>query len=103
MKSTRIPPIAAIAIFLCGAACGVITSNTPTVAQIEAEAPAQPIPAPVAAPQPAAPAAAAPGPIGRYQIAAYATSSNYGCYLLDTTTGDVWHATSGSRMRAVPK
>lgn len=32
------------------------------------------------------------GEMPRYQVSAYGTSSGNGCYIIDTTTGETWHA-----------
>jgi hypothetical protein len=46
----------------------------------------------------------APKSSGPYQISAHGDgNSSYGCFLLDTATGDVWQTTNGSALRLVPK
>lgn len=45
--------------------------------------------------------ASAASSAGRYQLAAYNTSSQYGYYIVDTTTGRVWHGVQGSAPRLV--
>jgi hypothetical protein len=92
MKSKRNSLVIAVIIFFCGALFGAVTSNTPSAAQMQAEA----------APKDAAPPLP-PGPVGRYQISTYGTNSSHGVYLLDTSTGDLWQASQGQRMRVVRK
>ena len=47
-------------------------------------------------------ASPATAPIGRYQIAAFGSSTNnYGYYVVDTTTGRVWYGMQGSPPRLV--
>jgi hypothetical protein len=35
--------------------------------------------------------------VGRFQISAHGTGTSYGCYLVDTATGDLWHSGSGTQ------
>lgn len=49
------------------------------------------------------PAAAA---TGRYQVSAYAAASGvasfgHGCYIIDTATGETWHAMAGHKREPV--
>ena len=100
MKTNRISLISALVIFSCGVAFGVITSSSPTVAQPLAEAPprdAKEVATPIVAVAPAA------GPIGRFQIVTWNTSSNHGFYLLDTATGEVWHAYTNGRLTSIKR
>lgn len=55
---------------------------------------------------PQAAAQAAPEPQARYQVSAYAAQQGagtfgHGCYILDTTTGELWHARSGGKTEKV--
>jgi hypothetical protein len=85
---------AALTMFVCGAVSSVIFSSATTVAQIQAEAPP-----PVQAPP------LERGEVGRYQISAYGTGSTneWGCYRIDTLTGDTWRSTRGARFMPVRK
>ena len=51
-------------------------------------------------PQPVTPAAQQPA-TPRYQVSAYAASKyqgvNHGCYVVDTMTGELWHARQGGQ------
>jgi hypothetical protein len=92
MKPKSISLVAALVVFCCGSAFVVIFLNTPTAAQLQAEAPPR-----------AAAIVLEPGPVGRYQISAYGTGTSHGCYLVDTTRGDMWYSQQGSKMRPVRK
>ena len=41
--------------------------------------------------------AAAPAPTPRYQVSAYSSPEERGCYVIDSTTGALWHVASGVR------
>jgi hypothetical protein len=52
-------------------------------------------------------APAAAGSVLRYQISAYAGQTagggvHHGCYIVDTTTGQVWHTRAGGATEKVP-
>jgi hypothetical protein len=54
---------------------------------------------PVAAPTRIAPSSfEAPG---RFQVAAYGTSTSHGCYVVDTVTGQTWHIANGQPPQVV--
>jgi hypothetical protein len=38
-----------------------------------------------------------PAPAPRYQVVAYSSPEERGCYVLDSTTGALWHVASGVR------
>jgi hypothetical protein len=40
---------------------------------------------------------------GSYKIAAHGEASDFGCFLVDTATGDVWHSSNGNSFHLVPK
>lgn len=82
VKATTWVVPAALVIFFCGLALGVMFFGNPAVAQTGSTSAA-----------------------GRYQISAYAGSTNagvgHGCYLVDTATGQVWHTRLGGSAEKV--
>jgi hypothetical protein len=99
MKTNRVSLITTLAAFACGAIFGAIAFTTPSAAQIQAEAPP---PSEAKDLKQSAPVAPLPvGTNGRYQIETYNTNSNYGCYMLDTTTGDLWYTSAGGRLTKI--
>ena len=38
-----------------------------------------------------------PAPTPRYQVTAYSSEVERGCYVIDSTTGALWHVASGVR------
>jgi hypothetical protein len=90
MKSINL--IAAVAIFVSGAAFGVLFSDSPTQAQVQAEAPLPVPPKPLER-----------GEVGRYQISAFGAGDRgeWGCYRIDTQTGDTWRSSRGGRFVSI--
>jgi hypothetical protein len=79
-------PISAFSLILAGLLAGLVASMG-TVPRAEAQAAAETQP-------------------GRYQVSAYAAHSStgnfgHGCYIVDTTTGEVWHARAGGERTKV--
>jgi hypothetical protein len=90
MKSLNV--FAAVAIFASGVAFGLVTSNARTEAQqVQAEAP-----------PPAQSKPLDPGNVGRYRISTFGTgASAWGCYRIDSQTGDTWLSMNGTKYKVV--
>jgi hypothetical protein len=98
MKSINV--FAAVLIFVSGVATGIAVSNSPGAAALAQE---KAVERPLAeAPLPVPPKPLERGEVGRYQIAAFgSTSSTWGCFRLDTQTGDTWYSSQGGKFRRV--
>ena len=84
---------AAGAVFLAGVAFGAVATHSQTTSaqQVQAEAPLPVPPKPLEV-----------GEVGRYQISAFAASNNiWGCYRIDTQTGDTWISSNGGKFRRI--
>lgn len=84
MKSRSSSIIASVVTLLTGCAIGIGSADRFAVAQVAG--------------------AVAPANV-RYQISAYAGVSagsvHHGCYIVDTKTGQIWHATAGGKTEKV--